>query len=160
MAVRPFHLAVPTHSIEEARHFYGEVLVGVWRGPLAAAWLLCSCSPAGRQRASRWPSGLRHLPHAVSPSFAPGPQGCPEGRSAKTWVDWNLYGHQVVTHLVQGYNASAHHNAVDGDAGAACSCGGSTTAADTADGGRQVFPPSDTGFVPGCPMELHHSRPA
>ena len=31
-------------------------------------------------------------------------------------MDWNLYGHQLVTHLVSGYNATAHHNAVDGDA--------------------------------------------
>ncbi|HEX6957530.1 MAG TPA: VOC family protein [Ferrovibrio sp.] len=25
--------------------------------------------------------------------------GCPEGRSAETWVDFDLYGHQVVAHL-------------------------------------------------------------
>lgn len=24
--------------------------------------------------------------------------GCPEGRSAETWVDFNLYGHQIVAH--------------------------------------------------------------
>jgi uncharacterized protein len=24
---------------------------------------------------------------------------CPEGRSDPTWVDWDLYGHQLVTHL-------------------------------------------------------------
>ncbi len=26
--------------------------------------------------------------------------GCPEGRSADTWVDFDLYGHQIVAHLV------------------------------------------------------------
>lgn len=41
--------------------------------------------------------------------------GCPEGRSAATWVDFNLFGHQIVAHLVRGYSASASHNAVDGD---------------------------------------------
>lgn len=41
--------------------------------------------------------------------------GCSEGRSASTWVDFNLYGHQIVAHLVPGYNAEAHHNAVDGE---------------------------------------------
>mmetsp|Transcript_28328 Transcript_28328/g.53964 ORF Transcript_28328/g.53964 Transcript_28328/m.53964 type:complete len:206 (+) Transcript_28328:85-702(+) len=41
--------------------------------------------------------------------------GCPEGRSAATWVDFNLLGHQVVCHVVQGYNASSSANAVDGD---------------------------------------------
>ena len=25
--------------------------------------------------------------------------GCPEGRSAEKWVDFDLYGHQIVAHL-------------------------------------------------------------
>eukprot|EP00803_Ostreobium_quekettii_P007852 evm.model.scf_35.7 EVM.evm.TU.scf_35.7 scf_35:60076-61904(+) len=41
--------------------------------------------------------------------------GCPEGRSAKTWVDFNLYGHQIVTHLVKEYDAASTANSVDGD---------------------------------------------
>ena len=41
--------------------------------------------------------------------------GCPEGRSAAGWVDYNLYGHQIVCHQVKGYNANASANAVDGD---------------------------------------------
>lgn len=41
--------------------------------------------------------------------------GCAQGRSAARWVDFNLYGHQVVCHLVDGYNAAASANAVDGD---------------------------------------------
>lgn len=28
--------------------------------------------------------------------------GCPQGREAETWVDWDLYGHQLVTHLALG----------------------------------------------------------
>lgn len=31
-------------------------------------------------------------------TFYGGTLGCPEGRSSKTWIDWNLYGHQLVTH--------------------------------------------------------------
>lgn len=42
--------------------------------------------------------------------------GCPEGRSARTWVDYSLYGHQIVCHHVEGYEASKSANAVDGDA--------------------------------------------
>ncbi|GAB4821659.1 hypothetical protein N2152v2_008705 [Parachlorella kessleri] len=42
--------------------------------------------------------------------------GCSEGRSAATWVDFNLFGHQIVAHLVKGYNAAAAQNDVDGDA--------------------------------------------
>mmetsp|Transcript_14494 Transcript_14494/g.41168 ORF Transcript_14494/g.41168 Transcript_14494/m.41168 type:complete len:205 (+) Transcript_14494:9-623(+) len=47
--------------------------------------------------------------------FYGGSLGCPEGRSAATWVDFNLYGHQVVCHVVEGYSAAESCNAVDGD---------------------------------------------
>jgi uncharacterized protein len=39
--------------------------------------------------------------------------GCAQGRSTDTWVDWDLYGHQLVTHRVAGRPTSAH-NPVDG----------------------------------------------
>ena len=32
-------------------------------------------------------------------SFYGGVLGCPQGREADVWIDWNLYGHQLVTHL-------------------------------------------------------------
>jgi extradiol dioxygenase family protein len=28
--------------------------------------------------------------------------GCPQGREDETWIDWDLYGHQLVTHLGVG----------------------------------------------------------
>lgn len=42
--------------------------------------------------------------------------GCPEGRSAADWVDFNLYGHQIVAHLDPSRTAAApaHTNPVDG----------------------------------------------
>lgn len=40
--------------------------------------------------------------------------GLQEGRSAAEWVDWNFYGHQLVTHLVVGGGRSAASNPVDG----------------------------------------------
>jgi extradiol dioxygenase family protein len=39
--------------------------------------------------------------------------GLSQGRSAETWVDWNLYGHQVVTHLVPS-RAAQTRRPVDG----------------------------------------------
>src|SRR5512139_62424 len=39
--------------------------------------------------------------------------GCGEGRSSDTWVDWDLRGHQFVTHRVPR-RAEAAHNPVDG----------------------------------------------
>ncbi|KAI5056580.1 hypothetical protein GOP47_0028398 [Adiantum capillus-veneris] len=63
----PFHLAIPVHSIQAARDFYGGIL------------------------------------------------GLSEGRSAKTWVDFNIYGHQLVCHHVANYNAESSANSVDGD---------------------------------------------
>lgn len=66
----PFHLAIPVHDIDAARHFYGEVL------------------------------------------------GLPHGRSDTAWVDWDLHGHQLVTHQVGGRTAVgaavAGTNPVDG----------------------------------------------
>jgi len=42
--------------------------------------------------------------------------GCPEGRSAETWVDFDLFGHQLVCHVAPGDRAAdVHHNPVDGD---------------------------------------------
>ncbi|MEY3664377.1 MAG: hypothetical protein RLZZ153_559 [Pseudomonadota bacterium] len=41
--------------------------------------------------------------------------GCPEGRSSSEWVDFNLYGHQVVAHLAPDQTGLAVTNAVDGD---------------------------------------------
>lgn len=65
----PFHLAVPVHSLDEARAFYGGLL------------------------------------------------GCPEGRSSGRWIDFDLYGHQFVVHLVEDRApAPSAHNEVDGDA--------------------------------------------
>jgi hypothetical protein len=41
--------------------------------------------------------------------------GCPEGRSSSQWIDFDLFGHQIVAHLKPGFsNGKAHHNAVDG----------------------------------------------
>jgi uncharacterized protein len=37
-----------------------------------------------------------------------------EGRSADAWVDWNFYGHQVVTHVVPGTRGDSGRNPVDG----------------------------------------------
>lgn len=42
--------------------------------------------------------------------------GCPEGRSADTWIDFDLFGHQIVAHYKPRAEAAdaAHHNPVDG----------------------------------------------
>jgi extradiol dioxygenase family protein len=44
--------------------------------------------------------------------------GLDEGRSSEEWIDWNLYGHQLVTHLNPNLGpegkVSVHVNGVDG----------------------------------------------
>ena len=42
--------------------------------------------------------------------------GCPEGRSADDWVDFNLYGHQIVAHLAPDEVGHRATSQVDGDA--------------------------------------------
>ena len=39
--------------------------------------------------------------------------GCAEGRSAATWIDFDLFGHQIVAHYKPGVRET-HHNQVDG----------------------------------------------
>ncbi len=42
--------------------------------------------------------------------------GCAEGRSADTWIDFDLFGHQIVAHYKPraAGNHGLHHNPVDG----------------------------------------------
>ncbi len=40
--------------------------------------------------------------------------GCPEGRSAATWIDFDLFGHQIVAHLDPAAKPVVVENAVDG----------------------------------------------
>ena len=42
--------------------------------------------------------------------------GCPEGRSSDRWIDFDLFGHQIVAHLVEGATRDRRggDNPVDG----------------------------------------------
>jgi uncharacterized protein len=51
---------------------------------------------------------------AKAEAFYGGVLGLPRGRSSEAWIDWNLGGHQVVTHLVAGERPPRAHNPVDG----------------------------------------------
>ena len=60
---------------------------------------------------------------AAARAFYGGVLGCVEGRSAESWVDFDLFGHQLVVHRVAGIGVGvgvgvgvAGRNAVDGDA--------------------------------------------
>lgn len=41
--------------------------------------------------------------------------GCPRGRSDTTWIDWDLAGHQLVTHLHAGAGVAATNPVDDHD---------------------------------------------
>lgn len=41
--------------------------------------------------------------------------GCSTGRESKNWIDFNFFGHQLVTHLDKNMNISDSTNTVDGD---------------------------------------------
>ena len=51
---------------------------------------------------------------ALARAFYGGTLGCPEGRSSPDWIDFNLYGHQIVAHLSPEACGAAALNAVDG----------------------------------------------
>ena len=42
--------------------------------------------------------------------------GCEQGRSDSHWIDWNFFGHQLVTHLVEMMPESIMPNEVDSKA--------------------------------------------
>ena len=47
-------------------------------------------------------------------TFYGGVLGCAEGRSSSQWIDFDFYGHQIVTHLVDVASHDAAENPVDG----------------------------------------------
>lgn len=51
---------------------------------------------------------------AAARAFYGGVLGCPEGRSAEHWVDFDLYGHQIVAHLAPAETGHRATSAVDG----------------------------------------------
>ena len=53
---------------------------------------------------------------AAARRFYGGVLGCSEGRSAERWIDFDLYGHQIVAHLTQPKAGPPPTNPVDGDA--------------------------------------------
>ena len=48
-------------------------------------------------------------------SFYGGVLRCPEGRSSDAWIDFDLYGHQIVAHLAPDEAGHRGTSAVDGD---------------------------------------------
>lgn len=48
-------------------------------------------------------------------AFYGGLLGCGEGRSSEHWIDFDLYGHQIVTHLDPASAGVRMTNAVDGN---------------------------------------------
>jgi uncharacterized protein len=52
---------------------------------------------------------------AAAREFYRGVLGCAEGRSSDSWIDFNLYGHQIVTHLADKADGIIATNNVDAD---------------------------------------------
>jgi len=56
---------------------------------------------------------VRNLSEARA--FYAGILGCEEGRSSDQWIDFNLFGHQIVAHLAPESAGVKHRNEVDTD---------------------------------------------
>ncbi len=46
-------------------------------------------------------------------AFYGGLLGCEKGRSDTQWIDWNFFGHQLVTHCVEAMPSPPSYNGVD-----------------------------------------------
>lgn len=53
---------------------------------------------------------------AEARAFYGGTLGCSEGRHSDHWIDFDLYGHQIVAHLDPKAGEAQHANPVDGKA--------------------------------------------
>ena len=53
---------------------------------------------------------------AQATTFYGGLLGCEKGRSSEQSIDWNFFGHQLVTHLVTEMPSMPKHNEVDNHA--------------------------------------------
>ena len=53
---------------------------------------------------------------AMAEAFYAGVMGCTMGRRSDEWIDFNFFGHQLVTHLSPDECGSAQTNTVDGKA--------------------------------------------
>lgn len=53
---------------------------------------------------------------AAAREFYGGVLGCPQGRESDQWVDWDLFGHQLVTHVAPSAPGERPTNEVDGHA--------------------------------------------
>lgn len=51
---------------------------------------------------------------AAARAFYAGTLGCPEGRSSDNWIDFDLFGHQIVAHLDPAAKPVMVSNPVDG----------------------------------------------
>ena len=51
---------------------------------------------------------------AAARAFYGGVLGCREGRSSEQWIDFDLFGHQIVAHWSPAARAADHTNPVDG----------------------------------------------
>lgn len=51
---------------------------------------------------------------ASARAFYGGVMGCAEGRASDEWIDFDFYGHQIVTHLAPGGSGDRASNHVDG----------------------------------------------
>jgi extradiol dioxygenase family protein len=49
-------------------------------------------------------------------AFYGGLLGCEKGRWSEQWIDWNFFGHQLVTHLVSDMPSMPEYNKVDNHA--------------------------------------------
>ena len=66
------------------------------------------------------PANLFHLAFPVNDlsaarEFYGNILGCEEGRSSDRWIDFNLYGHQIVAHLAENSAGVKASNSVDAD---------------------------------------------
>lgn len=101
---------VPTGFIQET---LSHVL---WRFPFVGCGTLFRCAHVTRKAPHLPPFHLAFPVHDLEAArhFYGNLLGCPTGRESEHWIDFDLYGHQIVAHLAPEAQPKSH-NHVDGE---------------------------------------------
>ena len=76
--------------------------------------LFCLTRFWGTNHATRISSAIPVHDLQLAAQFYEEVLGCKRGREDTQWIDFNLFGHQLVCHEVKGFRIEASHNPVDG----------------------------------------------
>jgi extradiol dioxygenase family protein len=82
--------------------------------PVAVPCIVLACSVRNMSTPRRFHLAVPVSDLAAARAFYGGVLGCEQGRESDHWIDWDLFGHQFVTHLAPPVEDDRPSSEVDG----------------------------------------------